>query len=171
MVFLHRAEALRDLVRVKDEDQRAAAVALVVAQQVHEHVPRGIEAGMGELLELVPGEDDVVAVDQQEIVRRADGFEELALVLAAEHHLRQHVAAADGAVGAPQRSPAAPFPAPARRRGDGTHDALRRRLDRAAEAQQRQVGRVVHVLPFDLIARAVAAEDGARRVFQIRAGS
>ncbi len=122
---------------------------------------------MGELLELVPGEDDVVAVDQQEIVRRAEGFEELALVLAAEHHLRQHIAAADGAVGALKDRQQLLFQLRRAAGGDGAHDALRRRLDRAAEAQQRQVGRVVHVLPLDLVARAVAAEDGARRVFQI----
>ena len=40
-------------------------VALVIAEDVHQDLPGGVHALLGDGFQLIPGEDDIVAVHQQ----------------------------------------------------------------------------------------------------------
>ena len=68
---LHRAGVAFDLVRVEYKDHHAFAEALIIRQHAGERGAGGGDVLRGELVQLVPREDDVVAVDQQ-IFRAAE---------------------------------------------------------------------------------------------------
>ena len=65
VVLLHRAGVALHLVGVEDQNDLALAVALIVHQQVGQHGPGGRHVLPGHRLQLLPGEDDVVAVHQE----------------------------------------------------------------------------------------------------------
>ena len=81
MVLLDRSKVLRHLIRVEHQDQVAAPVTLVVAEQIHQHVPRRIQTVPSDLLELVPRENDVIPVDQHKLLRGLHLRQQLALIL------------------------------------------------------------------------------------------
>ena len=65
VVLLHRAHPALDLVGVEDQDGHAPPVRREVAQDVHELVPGGLQVFRRQGLQVLPGEDHVVAVHQQ----------------------------------------------------------------------------------------------------------
>ena len=65
VVLLHGPLAPPDLIGVKDGDDLAFPVTLVVAKKVAQGLPGRVQALPGHGLQLVPGEDDVVPVHQQ----------------------------------------------------------------------------------------------------------
>ena len=62
---LHAAGVSLDLVGVKHQDHHALAEPLIVGENTHEHLARGVNVLRGNGFELVPCKDDVVAVDKQ----------------------------------------------------------------------------------------------------------
>ena len=69
VVLLDAAGAAGHAVGVEHEDDHALFEALIVAQDVRQLFAGGVEALLGEGVELVPREDDVVAVHQQVLGR------------------------------------------------------------------------------------------------------
>ena len=65
MIFFHGALAALDLIGVEDGDDLALLIALIVAQQIAQALPGRVQALLGQGFQLVPGEDDVIAVHQQ----------------------------------------------------------------------------------------------------------
>ena len=65
VVPFHRAGVSRYLVGVKYQNQLAPAVALVVAQQLDQPGTGAVQVLPGQLLQLLPGKNDVVPVHQQ----------------------------------------------------------------------------------------------------------
>ena len=64
-VPLHGAGVPLHLVGVEHQDHHALFEPLIVAEDIHEHMPGGLQVPLRHLLELLPGEDHVVAVHQQ----------------------------------------------------------------------------------------------------------
>ena len=62
---LHTAGVALDLIGVEHDDDAALAKALIVGENVDQRAARRGDILRGELLELVPREDDIVAVDEQ----------------------------------------------------------------------------------------------------------
>ena len=98
VVFFHGPEVQRHLIRIKHQNYRAAAIALIVAEQIHQHVPRRVEIAFCQLLQLVPREEDIVAVDEDKLLRRFQRADQLTLVVGAQRLHWQNVAAADGPI-------------------------------------------------------------------------
>ena len=65
VVLLHASKAALDLVGVEYGDDMALAVALIVAQQVAQGLSGAVQTVFGNGFQLVPGENDVVAIHQQ----------------------------------------------------------------------------------------------------------
>ena len=65
VVAFHRAHAPLHLVGVEHQNGHALAVGGVVAQDVHQLPPGGLQALGGQVPQVIPGEDHVVAVHQQ----------------------------------------------------------------------------------------------------------
>ena len=65
VIVLHRSQTALYLIRVKHHDHPALPVTLVVAQQVAKMLPGRVQVILRDLLQLVPGENDVIAVHQQ----------------------------------------------------------------------------------------------------------
>ena len=65
VVLLDGAGAAGHPVGVEHKDENALLEPLIVAQDVHQLFAGGFEALFGKLVQLVPREDDVVAVDEQ----------------------------------------------------------------------------------------------------------
>ena len=95
MVLLDRSKVLRHLIRIKHQDQVAAPVTLVVAEQIHQHVPRRIQTVPSDSLELVPRKNDVVPVDQHKLLRGLHLRQKLPLILRAKRHHGKHVSSFD----------------------------------------------------------------------------
>ena len=68
VVFAHFPHVAGHLVSVEYQNHLAVPVALVIAQQVHQQLTGGVQTLLGRFLQLVPGEDDVVAVHQQKLL-------------------------------------------------------------------------------------------------------
>ena len=102
VLLFDRADAALDLVRIEHDDQMALAHTLVVTQDVDERGARGVHVARGDLAQLVPREDDIVAVHEQVIVltnaRDVKLFERRGLLAALLKGLE--AAVLDGAVGA-----------------------------------------------------------------------
>ena len=62
---LHAAGVALDLIGVEHDDDAALAKALIVGENVDQRAARRGDILCGEPMELVPREDDVVAVDEQ----------------------------------------------------------------------------------------------------------
>ena len=65
MVPFNAAGIALYLVGVKDQYQLAPPVALVVAQDLNEPVPGGVQVGFRQLGQLLPRKDDIVSIHQQ----------------------------------------------------------------------------------------------------------
>ena len=131
-------------------------------------MPRRVQTVAPNPLQLVPGEDNIVAVDQHKLLRRFHPCQQFFFVLRAKRHHGKHVA--------PLNLPIRPLEDRQQlffqlRRAAGrnrTDDSLRLfRLLLRREIQQRQMRHPVDLVPLDLKARAVAAKDGARRMQKI----
>ena len=169
VVFFHRAQSLGHAVGVEDEDERAAAVGLVVAQQVHQQMPRRVEVVTRDFLQLVPREENVVPVHEQEFLRRLELRDELPLILRPELR-RQKIPPPDLPVGALEDRQQLLLQLRRAAGGHRAHDAPRRLLRGCVRPPDRQMRVFFHVVPLDLEARAVRAEDGAGRVFEVALG-
>ena len=66
--LLDRAGAAFDLIGIKHENKMTPAHALIIAQHVDERFAGGVNITGGNVAQLVPREDDVVAVHEQIIV-------------------------------------------------------------------------------------------------------
>ena len=62
---LHTAGVALDLIGVEHDDDAALAKALIVGENADQRAARRGDILRGEPMELVPREDDVVAVDEQ----------------------------------------------------------------------------------------------------------
>ena len=62
---LHTAGVALDLIGVEHDDDAALAKALIVGENVDQRAARRGDILRGKPMELVPREDDVVAVDEQ----------------------------------------------------------------------------------------------------------
>ena len=60
------------LVGVKDEDDLLGSVTRKIGQDIHQLIPGGFDVAKGQLSQILPGKDDVVAVDQQIVVLGLD---------------------------------------------------------------------------------------------------
>ena len=65
VLLLHGALIILDLVRVKDDDQRALPVSLIIAQDLDQAVSGRIQIVLCQRAQLLPVMDDIVAVDEQ----------------------------------------------------------------------------------------------------------
>ena len=179
VVLLHLALAALDLPGVEHQYQHAAAVAGEIAQAVHQPGARGVQVFGGQLLEPLPGEDDVVAVHQQVLGARVLGPGGRAARLAAggrralyrAHGL--HAVAADGAVGALEDGHqllvrgqgGAVGVGPLGAGYGGLLGGGAQALAALEDAWQVHVGG--RFVPAHEHARAVAAKDGVRGVFRV----
>ena len=166
VVLLHHPHAALHPVGVEHKDQHAGVEPLIIAQDVHQRLPRRIQIGVGQLLQLVPREDQIVPVHQQELPGRGQVG---GLRLPLGPHRRREGAALHLAVGALK---------------DGLQIPVL--LQRAGvplrlPAGQMQGGRVLglglqgavqmhmqgYLVPLHVEARTVAAEHRIRGVFHI----
>ena len=60
------------LVGVKDEDDLLGPVTRKIGQDIHQLIPGGFDVAKGQLSQILPGKDNVVAVDQQIVVLGLD---------------------------------------------------------------------------------------------------
>ena len=65
VVLHHRPGIPLYLIGVKDQDQRTAPAALVIAADVHEPVPGAVDVHCRQLPQLLPGKNDIVTVHQK----------------------------------------------------------------------------------------------------------
>ena len=65
VILLDDAGAARHTVGIEHEDEHTLFEPLIVAQDVHQLLAGGIKALFGELVQLIPRKDDVVAIHQQ----------------------------------------------------------------------------------------------------------
>ena len=70
VIFLNFLDTARNLVGIEDNDDADLPESLIIAQNVHELVAGRIDIDGGELTQLVPGKDDIVAVDEKIFVFR-----------------------------------------------------------------------------------------------------
>ena len=184
VVALHFPDAALYLVGVKHQYRHALLIPGVVAEYVHEPRPRGVQVVRGQLFQLVPGENHVVAVNQQVFwpfelrpCRAALGVRLRRLAPFHRAHGADRVAA-DGAVGAleyrhqllvrGQRAAVV-------RRPCGTGGGVRALRCGAAEPlvpgeDAGQVHTRGHLVPAHQHARPVAAKHRVRRVRRVGSG-
>ena len=171
MILFDHSQILRHLIGVEHQNQITAAVALIVAQQVHQHMPRRVQTVAPNPLQLVPGENDIIAVDQHKLLRRFHPCQQFFFVLRAKRHHGKHIAPLDLPICPLEDRQQLLFQL---RRAAGcnrTDNPLRLfRLLLRREIQQRQMRHPVDLVPLDLKARAVAAKDGARWMQKIPLG-
>ena len=65
VLLLHGTIVIFDLIRVKDDDQRALAVSLIIAQDLDQPLPGRIQIILGQIPQLLPVMDDVIAIHEQ----------------------------------------------------------------------------------------------------------
>ena len=70
MVILRASYSSGNLVGIKHHDQVVFAVALVIAEHVHQAVARAVQRNLHQLPQLVPGVENVVAVHQKVLLHR-----------------------------------------------------------------------------------------------------
>ena len=175
--FFHTSWVVFHLVGVKDQDHAAALVALVIAQDVDEGLPGRVQIHLGQGVQLLPGENDVVAVHQQVLLHRLEILNQFdpALGVAVQTGapalgLRTKGLLLDGAVGALEYFLQLLVrcrrrrPAPVNHRG-GPFFFL---LFRSQHSAGVQMGVFRHLVPLYHRARPVGAEHRVRRVVHVR---
>ena len=70
VVLLHASDTALHPVGVKDQDDMALLMGLIVTEIVHQRLSRPIHAVLGEFSQFLPGEDDIIPVHQQVFLHR-----------------------------------------------------------------------------------------------------
>ena len=187
VIFAHFPQVAGHLVGVENQNHLTAPVALIIAEQIHQQLAGGIQALLGQVFQLVPGENDIVAVHQQKLLpvgvgplpQRGRGFFRRRLLFFPPGLGRRvKIPPADGAVGPFIDShqllvllQRAGISLPPDRLG--RRFRLRRRFlwflfGQALSVQAAFHMHIVrHLVPFDGESGAVGAEHRIRGVFQI----
>ena len=70
VVFLRRTGVAFHLIGIEDQNQCTSRETLVIAADVHQLVPGAVDVHLRQAVQIVPGEDDVVPVQQISLLPR-----------------------------------------------------------------------------------------------------
>ena len=164
-----------DLVSVEDGDHPALLIALVVGKDVDQRASRRVKVLPRLRPQLVPGEDDVVSVDQQHLRRLLKRLQQLPLIHLPDGVLREEIPPLHLPVGAGKN----PFqfliflPGAGVDHPPGGRRVLRGRFRLLVPFQRvgRQVHMPLHLPPADRHPGPVGAEDRIGGIFEVGFGA
>ena len=62
VILLHGTGISLHLIGIKDQNQVASLIALVITADIHKLIPGAVDIHLRQIVEIRPGEDDIVAI-------------------------------------------------------------------------------------------------------------